>query len=142
MATLHEMESLKAIIENQNEEISKLKESLSELSLIVHKMNDNEKKKVINKSLVSKEDNNDLSIILSKYKKSVLVKNKYADKNTTVKCKEYLKEMGAKWQNVEKGWLFVGVFKDEESSLEDVSKFIVDKLQEHNFNLEVEYITI
>lgn len=139
MASLREIESLKAIVENQNEEISKLKESLSELSLIVHKMNDNEKKKVINKSLVSKEDNNDLSIIFSKYKKSVLVKNKYTDKNTTMKCKEYLKEMGAKWQNVEKGWLFVGVFKDEESSLEDISKFIVDKLQEHNFNLEVEY---
>ena len=139
MASLREIESLKAIIEKQNEEISKLKESLSELSSIVHKITENETKKVINKSLVSKEDNNDLSIILSKYKKSVLVKNKYADKNTTMKCKEHLKEMGAKWQNIEKGWLFVGVFKDEESSLEDVSKFIVDKLQEHNFNLEIEY---
>lgn len=85
------------------------------------------------------EDNNDLCIVISKYKKSLLISNMYSDKNTTVKCKEVLKELGAKWfkgQDSEQGWLFVGK-AEEGKSLEENSKDILNHLGD--FNVEVEY---
>ena len=58
-----------------------------------------------------------------------------------MKCKNQFIELGAKWfKNCESwGWLFVGAFKDNSKSLEEVSKFIIDKLNEYNFNLEIKY---
>ncbi len=88
MATLRELESLKATIEIQKQEISELKQAVIDIK---------NEKIVINKSSFSQDNNNDLSIIFTKYKQSLLVKNKYIDKNTTLKCKNELKELGAKW---------------------------------------------
>tara|TARA_E500000178_G_C17011443_1_gene750757 strand:- start:47 stop:424 length:378 start_codon:yes stop_codon:yes gene_type:complete len=81
----------------------------------------------------------EVDIILYKYKKSLIVSNKYLDKNTTIKCKDILKELGGKWFKNEKyiGWIFVGIFKDNiDDNIIDVSKFILDKLQE---NYKVRY---
>ena len=85
------------------------------------------------------EDNNDLCIVISKYKKSLLISNMYSDKNTTVKCKDMLKELGGKWYTTatcQKGWLFVGK-AEEGKSLEENSKDILNHLGD--FNVEVEY---
>ena len=89
-----------------------------------------------------RENNNDLSIIFTKYKQSLLVKNKYEDKNTTLKCKNELKELGAKWFKNEsiQGWLFVGICKESNRSLEEHSQFIVDNLKDKEYNLEIEYV--
>ena len=84
------------------------------------------------------EDNNDLCIVISKYKKSLLISNMYNDKNTTIKCKEVLKELGGKWYTTatcQKGWLFAGW--QEGKSLEENSKEILNHLGD--FNVEVEY---
>lgn len=133
MASLREFESLKKTIENQQKEINELKNIVLELK--EHINNNNLKK--INKLY----DNNDLSIIFTRYKQSVLLKNKYSDKNTSIKCKNELKELGAKWfkNDTTQGWLFIGIYKNEENLIEDICKFIVEKLKESNFNLEIEY---
>jgi hypothetical protein len=134
MGTLREIESLKKIIENHQQEIEELKKMVLDLNNIV---NVEKKINIINKSL---SEGNDVSIIVCKYKKSVLIKNKYVDKNSTIKCKNILKELGAKWfkNENEQGWLFVGLLKENES-LEDVCKFIIEKLNDNNYNLEIEY---
>ena len=140
MATLRELETLKAIVEVQKQEISVLKQAILDVKTVVTELVKNDKI-VINKSS-SKENNNDLSIIFTKHKQSLLIKNKYTDKNTTIKCKNELKELGAKWFKNEstQGWLFVGIRKESDKSLEEVSKFIVDTLSNENkFNLEIEY---
>ena len=140
MATLRELETLKAIVEVQKQEISVLKQAILDVKTVVTELVKNDKI-VINKSS-SKENNNDLSIIFTKHKQSLLIKNKYTDKNTTIKCKNELKELGAKWFKNEstQGWLFVGICKESDKSLEEVSKFIVDTLSNENkFNLEIEY---
>uniref|UniRef100_A0A6C0LHE8 Uncharacterized protein n=1 Tax=viral metagenome TaxID=1070528 RepID=A0A6C0LHE8_9ZZZZ len=139
MATLRELEALKAIVEAQKQKISDLKQEILDVKTIVSELVKNYKI-VINKSS-SKENNNDLSIIFTKYKYSLLVKNKYPDKNTTLKCKNELKELDAKWFKNEstQGWLFVGICKDSDKSLEEVSQFIVDKLNDNKYNLEIEY---
>ena len=140
MATLRELEALKAIVEVQKKEISDLKQAILDVKTVVTELVKNDKI-VINKSS-SKENNNDLSIIFTKHKQSLLIKNKYTDKNTTIKCKNELKELGAKWFKNEstQGWLFVGICKESDKSLEEVSKFIVDTLSNENkFNLEIEY---
>jgi len=132
MATLRELESLKATIEIQKQEISELKQAVIDIK---------NEKIVINKSSFSQDNNNDLSIIFTKYKQSLLVKNKYIDKNTTLKCKNELKELGAKWFKNEsmQGWLFVGICKESEKSIEEISEFIVEKLNQGKYNLEIEY---
>lgn len=134
MGSLRELESLKSIVEQQKQEIIELKQEISGIKLLVNELFNNDK------SISLKEKNNDLSIIFTKYKQSLLIKNKYTDKNTTLKCKNELKELGGKWFKNEsiQGWLFVGNCKDNEKSLEEVSQFIVDKLTD-NFNLEIEY---
>lgn len=139
METLRELESLKDIVEVQKKEISDLKQAILDIKTVVSDLVKNDKI-VINKSS-SKENNNDLSIIFTKHKQSLLIKNKYTDKNTTIKCKNELKELGAKWFKNEstQGWLFVGIFKESDKSLEEISKFIVDKLNDSKFNLEIEY---
>ena len=37
------------------------------------------------------------------------------------------------------GWLFVGIFRESNKSLEETSQFIVIKLKDNEFNLEIEY---
>lgn len=122
MVSLREVENLKNIIQEQKQEIEQLKQQISKISFVSN-------------------DNNDLSIIFVKYKKSLLVKNMYDNKNTTTKCKVLMKELGAKWfkNNAMQGWLFVGIFKDNEKSIEETCKFLVDKLEENNFNLNLIY---
>jgi hypothetical protein len=139
MATLTELEGLKVIVEVQKQEISDLKQEIFDIKTCVSELVKNDKI-VINKSS-SKENNNDLSIIFTKHKQSLLIKNKYTDKNTTIKCKNELKELGAKWFKNEstQGWLFVGICKESDKSLEEISQFVVDKLNENKFNLEIEY---
>ena len=141
MATLRELETLKTIVEVQKQEISDLKQAILDVKTVVSELVKNDKI-VIHKSSSSKDNNNnDLSIIFTKYKQSLIIKNKYTDKNTTIKCKNELKELGAKWFKNDsiKGWIFVGMCKDNDKSLEEVSTFIVDKLNENKYNLEIEY---
>jgi len=141
MATLRELEALKTTVELQKQEISDLKQAILDVKTVVSELIKNDKI-LINKSSSSKDNNNnDLSIIFTKHKQSLLIKNKYTDKNTTLKCKNELKELGAKWFKNEsmQGWIFVGVCKDNDKSLEEISQFIVDKLNENKFNLEIEY---
>ncbi len=135
MASLRELESLKQTIENQQKEINELKNIVSEFKEYINNNKSNLKK-------VDKlSDNNDLSIIFTRYKHSVLFKNKYTDKNTSIKCKSELKELGAKWfkNDTTQGWLFIGIYKNEENSIEEICEFIVEKLKKSNFNLEIEY---
>ena len=139
MATLRELENLKEIVEFQKKEINDLKQTIFDIKTVINEVIKNDKI-LINKSS-SKDNNNDLSIIFTKHKQSLLIKNKYTDKNTTIKCKNELKELGAKWFKNEttQGWLFIGILKESDKSLEEVSKFIVDKLNDNKYNLEIEY---
>lgn len=123
-----QIDDLKDIILIMQQEIEQLKKQIQEKHSY----------KIIDKLPI--DDNKDLSIIFTQYKKSILIKNKYSDKNTTMKCKELLKEMGAKWFKTGdiQGWLFVGEFK-EGKTLQENSKFIIEKLQDNNFNLDIEY---
>ena len=141
MASLRELDTLKATVEVQRQEISDLKQAILDVKTVISELV-NKDKIVINKSLSSKDNNNDLSIIFTKYKQSLIIKNKYTDKNTTIKCKNELKELGAKWFKNDsiKGWIFVGMCKDNDKSLEELSQFIVETLSyENKFNLEIEY---
>lgn len=126
-----EMETMKQEMEIMKKENLEMKKKLEEKTLPAYK-------KLTDKSTI--EENNDLSIILTQYKKSILLKNMYPDKNTTIKCKEILKEMGAKWLKTAdtQGWLFVGEFK-EGKSMKENSQFIIEKLESMNFNLEIGY---
>ena len=139
MGTLRELDTLKATVEFQKKEISDLKEEIMNIREVMSEFIKNEKIEIDKSS--SKENNNDLSILFTKYKQSLLVKNKYTDKNTTIKCKNELKELGAKWfkNQSTQGWLFLGIYKESDKSLEEISKFIVDKLNDSKFNLEIEY---
>lgn len=134
MSTLIELESLKQKIDKQQKEIDELKE-------ILYKMQEDINSKNNNNILKKKEDNNDLSIIFTRYKNSVLLKNKYKDKNGSFKCKTELKELGAKWIKKEsiEGWLFIGIYKNDKNTIEEICQFIVKKLTESNFNLEIDY---
>jgi hypothetical protein len=148
MASLRELEFCKIELEKQKIEIADLKQKVEDIKVIIEKFNLNkdEQNKQQQNGIVkinySNETNNDLSIIFCKYKQSLLVKNKYIDKNTTLKCKNLLKEIGAKWFKSDKcqGWLFVGLCKDNSISLQEISKFIVNKLEENNYNLDIEYL--
>lgn len=126
-----EMETMKQEMETMKKENLEMKKKLEEKTLPTYK-------KLTDKSTI--EENNDLSIILTQYKKSILLKNMYPDKNTTIKCKEILKEIGAKWLKTAdtQGWLFVGEFK-EGKSIKENSQFIIEKLESMNFNLEIGY---
>lgn len=133
------MNEMKQEMKIMKQEIEIIKQENAEMKKKLEGNNNNNYKKVTDKSNI--EENNDLSIILKQYKKSILLKNMYTDKNTTIKCKEILKEIGAKWFITQdnKGWLFVGEFKDGKT-IEENSKFIIEKLESMNFNLEIEYL--
>ena len=136
MASLRELEFLKTTIENQQKEINELKEIVNKLQENINSKNSNN-----NNFKNDKLSDNNLSIIFTRYKNSVLLKNKYTDKNTSIKCKNQLKELGAKWfkNDSTQGWLFVGIYKNEENSIEEICEFIIEKLKKNNFNLEIEY---
>ena len=65
----------------------------------------------------------------------------YSTHNSTIKCKDILKELGGKWSRIdgEQGWIFVGSFL-EGKSLESNSKFIVERLESEDYELEVNYL--
>ena len=91
-------------------EIEELKCKIEELEIILNKVT--------------------VSIIFKKYKKSILVKNKYSNKNTTKECKELMKEIGGRWfkSKEEIGWLFVGKY-EEDKTLEENIQFIIKKIK-------------
>jgi hypothetical protein len=74
----------------------------------------------------SQNSQNTLDIIIEKYKKSIVVKNK-SSINTTIAFKDVLKELGGKWTKSDSltGWIFVGSYKNEDKSLEENAQFIV-----------------
>lgn len=119
------------------QEIEKLKSVVEELlSKCQVKENTTKKTEKQNKN----ENDKEVSIIISKYKKSIVVRNMYSTHNSTIKCKDILKELGGKWSKIEggSGWIFVGVL-DEDKSLELNSKFVVERLESEEYKIEVEY---
>ena len=125
---------LYASFEKQSEEILELRLEVKELK---EKIENLLKFQENNSSKTLSEDNK-LSIIFKKYKKSILVKNMYSHKNTTSKCKDVFKNLEAKWLYKEMGWLFVGKF-NEEKSLEDNCNYIEEKLKEEGYEIEKNY---
>lgn len=132
------MEELLNKIEEQSEEIKKLKEELKELKDLVNKITKNNDKSEAKSE--AKSEDNIISIILKKYKRSLLIKNMYKDKNTTIKCKELFKKCEAKWLKTEQemGWLLVGKYEDNKS-LEENSEYIIEKLKDNRYELEISY---
>lgn len=131
------MEQLQQQIDYLTQEDFKNKQEIEKLKSLVEKLLSKCKE---NKTDKQNENDKEVSIIISKYKKSIVVKNMYSTHNSTIKCKDILKELGAKWSKIEgeSGWIFVGVF-DEEKSLEFNSKFVVEKLESEKYKIEVEY---
>ena len=113
------------------QEINKLKKLIEELK----ELSGNKEAKLIE----NKNDKN-ISINITKYKKSIIIKNMYSTHNSTIKCKDILKQLGAKWSKIEgeSCWILVGAF-DEEKSLELNSKFVVERLESEEYKIEVEY---
>jgi len=111
--------------EGYNKEIEELKLVIEELKLEIEELK-------VKKDVVS------VSIIFKKYKKSILVKNKYSNKNTTKECKELMKGLGGRWLRTEEeiGWLFVGRY-EEGKTLEENSKFIIKELEDSKYDLEI-----
>jgi len=131
-----QIEQLKEDNVKKDEEINDLKRAVELLQDSLNSLLNNESKEskeskesTKDKFIKKEDNNNNLSIVFSKYKKSIMVKNMYDDKYTTIKCKEVLKELGAKWsKNSEgSGWLLVGQYNDNKSMEENV-EFIVEKL--------------
>jgi len=120
-------DELRDIVLKQNEKIEEISKKIDYLYTILEKKSSDEHIK-----------KHDLSIIVKKHKKSILIKNMYENKNTTINHKELFKELGAKWNSNEKGWLFVSLYNEEITIQENV-KFLIDKCKELNINLELEY---
>lgn len=116
------------------------REEFDELKKMVETLNDEIKHMKIKESK-EHEENNNLSIIFLRYKKSILVKNMFDNKNTTKKCKKVFISLGGKWFNKKdyEGWLFLGLFNSEDESLEESCKFIITELENNNFNLEYKF---
>lgn len=129
------VEELTTAYEKQSVEIVGLRSDVEELKLKIESL-----LKIENSNNKTLPENNELSIVFKKYKKSILVKNMYSDKNTTLKCKKELKDLEAKWFKTEQemGWLFVGKF-EEDKSLEENSNFILESLKKKGFEMEVIY---
>jgi len=129
------VEELTTAYEKQSVEIVELRSDVEELKLKIESL-----LKIENSNNKTLPENNELSIVFKKYKKSILVKNMYSDKNTTLKCKKELKDLEAKWFKTEQemGWLFVGKF-EEDKSLEENSNFILESLKKKGFEMEVIY---
>ncbi len=122
------------------QEIEKLKSVVEEL-LSKCQVKENRTKNTEKTDKEKKNENDkEVSIIISKYKKSIVVRNMYSTHNSTIKCKDILKELGGKWSKIEgeSGWILVGVL-DEDKSLELNSKFVVERLESEEYKIEVEY---
>lgn len=131
------IEELTIAYEKHSVEIDSLRSEVRELKTAIENLLKNQSIDYTKRVLPG---NNELSIVFKKYKKSILVKNMYPDKNTTLKCKKELKELEAKWFKTEQeiGWLFVGKFEDGKS-LEENCNFIVEFLKEKGFEIEIIY---
>ena len=150
MSKVLDMEQLQLQIDYLTQEDLKNKQEIEKLKSLVEellsKCNTKEKKtdkadKADKTDKTDKTENDkEVSIIISKYKKSIVVRNMYSTRNSTIKCKDILKELGAKWSKIEgeSGWIFVGVL-DEEKSLESNSKFVIERLESEEYKVEVEY---
>lgn len=117
---------------------------MEELNLLKERVSILENKLETLMSLINKPDqvyNENLSIIIEKYKKSLVVKNMYSEKNTTVPYKEFFKKLGAKWTKNDNitGWLFVGVCKEDGKKINEYSKFIIDEIEKLNIEYEVKF---
>lgn len=82
-----------------------------------------------------------LSFVIQKYKKSLVVKNMYPNKNTTMPYKELFKKLGGKWSKNDNfvGWLFVGACKEEGKSINEYSQFIIDEIEKLNIEYGVSF---
>lgn len=129
----------------KNKEIEDIKIKLKELKKYIEEieiLNKELKEKSVDEIVEScKNDNGKktVSIIISQYKKSLLVKNQYSTHNTTIICKNILKDLGGKWAKIEgeQCWIFVGVIKEE--TLEENSKFLIENLKKEEYEIEVKY---
>ena len=121
-------------INTQNEEIIKLKELIENLYTIISNNNNN------NNNNNYDSNNKELSIIFKRYKKSIMVKNMFPDKNTTIKWKDVLKTLDAKWikNDTEMGWLLIGKF-DDAKTLEQNCDYIITTLKENKFTVEFDF---
>jgi predicted nuclease with TOPRIM domain len=135
------MEQLQKQIDYLTEEDLKNKQEIENLKKIVEELMNKKDKNLERISFNNDNNNKEVSIIISKYKKSLLIKNMYSTRNTTIKCKDILKELGAKWSKIdgEQGWIFVGSLSDGDKSLEFNSKFIVERLEGEDYKLEIKY---
>ena len=82
-----------------------------------------------------------MEVCIVRYKKSILVKNRYENKNTTKNFKEMFKENGGKWFKTtdgSSGWLFVGKF-DEKKDLVKNSDFIIKMIEKDNVQFGFTY---
>jgi hypothetical protein len=113
-----------------NEELLKIKKII--------KLFQNEKD--FKKEIINENDEKKLSIIITRYKKSILIQNMYEDKFTTKNYKELLKELGGKWfkNELQIGWLFLGK-NDNNKTLEENSEYIIDIFKRQNIELEIKY---
>jgi predicted nuclease with TOPRIM domain len=123
-----EIEKMKKQMEENEKELLEFKEKFE--SEKEKNENKTENKTENKASQYVKEDNSNIvDIIIKQYKKSILVISA-KDTHTTYKCKDELKEIGAKWTNIEnvKCWIFTGKMSNEDT-LEENSKFIIEKLE-------------
>jgi len=138
---LEEMNEKYNLQQKQIQEILELQEQLQEStnSRELHKSDNSQTSNYYN-SPKRETISNNLSIVFSQYKKSILVLNMYSDKNSTQNFKQEFKDIDARWfTNNEldlKGWLFVGKLR---GTLEESSKSIIDHFEkicvlEYEFN--------
>lgn len=117
------------------EQIIELSRKIEEQNKIIEEQNKliREQKTIIDKLKETPIKNNDnkMSIIIENYKKSLIVMNKYKDKETTYAFKEKFKELDAKWtkNNQFTGWLFLGKY-DANKTLEECAQFILNYLSD------------
>lgn len=130
------MDELQKQIDYLTQEDLKNKQEINKLKELIEELLSNKEVKLIE----NKNDKN-ISINITKYKKSIVIKNMYSTHNSTIRCKDILKELGGKWSKIdgEQGWIFVGSFL-EGKSLESNSKFITDRLESEDYELEVNYL--
>tara|TARA_B100000886_G_scaffold337658_1_gene298856 strand:+ start:744 stop:1208 length:465 start_codon:yes stop_codon:yes gene_type:complete len=130
-----------------NEQLKELVERIqnleSEVQILTKRVNELENSSHKTESLIKVEKEKDhpkQCIIIENYRKSIIVKNQYSDKFTTIPYKEKYKELGGKWTKNDKitGWLFVG--KNTESSLEKSAQFIIEEFDGDNFEYTINEI--
>ena len=112
---------------------------------LLNKYNELEKKianleDIISNKVKNEKNNEKLCIIIENYKRSILVKNMYNDKFTTVGYKEKLKQLGGKWTKNDTitGWIFLG--KNKDNNLEKSAQFIIKEFEGPNFEYTINEI--